>query len=88
VPVPVVVVGEVPHAVMCVVDVIAVLLRVMTATGSVLVVAVILGLRVADDIVDHTFVPFALGRHVLERRGLLPHLWRDLRTHRLAPSDR
>ena len=83
VPVPVAIVGEVADAVVCVVDVIAVLLRVMAAAGSVLVLAVILGLGVADDIVDHTFVPIILGGHILERLRLLPHLWRDLRTHRL-----
>jgi hypothetical protein len=77
------VVREVADAIVCVVDVILVLLGVVTATRTVFVVAVILGLGVADDVVDDTFVPLILGRDVLERLRLLPHLRRDLRTHRV-----
>jgi hypothetical protein len=77
------VVREVADAIVCVVDVILVLLGVVTAARTVFVVAVILGLGVADDVVDDTFVPLILGRDVLERLRFLPHLRRDLRTHRV-----
>src|SRR4051794_5462596 len=82
-PVPVAVVREVAHTVVRVVDVIAVLLRIVAATMSMLVVGMVLGLRVPDDVVDDTFVPVIFGGDVLERLRLLPHLRRDLRTHRM-----
>jgi len=74
-------VRKVPLAVVHVVDVVAVLLRLVAAIRSVLVPVVIHRFGVADDVVDDTFVALILGGDVLERLGLLPHLRRHLRTH-------
>jgi hypothetical protein len=82
-PVPVALVGEVALAVVGVVDMVAVLVGVVAALRPVLVIAVIIGLGVSQDVVDDTLVPIILGGDVFERFRLLPHLWRDLRTHRV-----
>src|SRR3954452_18508555 len=82
-PVPVAVVREVAHTAVRVVDVIAVLLRIVAATMSMLVVVMFLGVLVPDDVFADTFVWLISGGDVLERLGRLPHERSDLRTHRM-----
>jgi hypothetical protein len=78
---------EVALAVVHVINVVVVLLGVMAATRSVRVLAVIVDFGMADDVVDNAFVLLAFGGDIFERLGLLPHLRRDLRTHRaLLPN--
>jgi hypothetical protein len=80
------VVREVTLAAVHVVDVIAVMFRIMAALWSVLVVAVIRGLGMANDVIDDAFVPVVLIGDVLERLRFLPHLRRDLRHRVLLPT--